>query len=44
MDTTPSRYILLSYPMAKTASLYDNFGKTGNYVIYDVIELENYER
>jgi len=23
--------------MAKTASLYDNFYKTGNYVIYDVI-------
>jgi len=23
--------------MAKTASLYDNFCKTGNYVIYDVI-------
>jgi len=27
----------LSYPMVKTASLYDNFCKTGNYVIYDVI-------
>jgi len=26
-----------SYPMVKTASLYDNFCKTGNYVIYDVI-------
>jgi len=25
------------YSMAKTASLYDNFCKTGNYVIYDVI-------
>ena len=24
-------------PMVKTASLYDNFCKTGNYVIYDVI-------
>ena len=23
--------------MVKTGSLYDNFGKTGNYVIYDVI-------
>ena len=23
--------------MVKTASLYDNFRKTGNYVIYDVI-------
>ena len=23
--------------MVKTASLYDNFGTTGNYVIYDVI-------
>ena len=23
--------------MVKTASLYDNFSKTGNYVIYDVI-------
>jgi len=23
--------------MVKTASLYDNFCKTGNYVIYDVI-------
>jgi len=23
--------------MAKTASFYDNFCKTGNYVIYDVI-------
>jgi len=23
--------------MAKTTSLYDNFSKTGNYVIYDVI-------
>jgi len=28
---------LLSYPMAKTASLYDNFCKIGNDVIYDVI-------
>ena len=27
----------LSYPMVKTASLYDNFCKTGNYVIDDVI-------
>jgi len=27
----------LSYPMVKTASLYDNFYKTGNDVIYDVI-------
>jgi len=27
----------LCYPMLKTASLYDNFCKTGNYVIYDVI-------
>ena len=27
----------LSYPMVKTASLYDNFCKTGNDVIYDVI-------
>jgi len=27
----------LSCPMVKTASLYDNFCKTGNYVIYDVI-------
>jgi len=27
----------LSYPMVKTASLYDNFCKNGNYVIYDVI-------
>ena len=27
----------LSYPLAKTASLYDNFCKTGNDVIYDVI-------
>ena len=27
----------LSYPMVKTASLYDNFCKTGNYGIYDVI-------
>ena len=27
----------LSYPMVKTASLYNNFCKTGNYVIYDVI-------
>jgi len=27
----------LSYPMAKTALLYDNFCKTGNDVIYDVI-------
>jgi len=27
----------LSYPMVKTASLYDNFCKTGNYVMYDVI-------
>jgi len=27
----------LSYPMVKTVSLYDNFCKTGNYVIYDVI-------
>jgi len=27
----------LSYPMVKTASLYDHFCKTGNYVIYDVI-------
>ena len=27
----------LSYLMVKTASLYDNFSKTGNYVIYDVI-------
>jgi len=27
----------LNYPMVKTASLYDNFCKTGNYVIYDVI-------
>jgi len=25
--------------MVKTASLYDNFCKTGNYVIYDVIIL-----
>ena len=28
---------LLSYPMVKTSSLYNNFCKTGNYVIYDVI-------
>jgi len=27
----------LSYPMVKTASLYDNFCKTITYVIYDVI-------
>jgi len=27
----------LSYPMVKTALLYDNFCKTGNNVIYDVI-------
>ena len=27
----------LSYPMVKTAPLYDNFCKTGNYVTYDVI-------
>jgi len=27
----------MSYPMVKTALLYDNFCKTGNYVIYDVI-------
>ena len=27
----------LSYPMVKTASLYDNLCKTGNCVIYDVI-------
>jgi len=27
----------LSYAMVKTASLYDNFCETGNYVIYDVI-------
>ena len=27
----------LSYPMVKTASLCDNFCKTGNYVIDDVI-------
>jgi len=27
----------MSYPMVKTASLYNNFYKTGNYVIYDVI-------
>jgi len=27
----------LSYPMVKTASLYDNFSKIGNDVIYDVI-------
>ena len=27
----------MSYPMAKAASLYDNFCKTGNYVIDDVI-------
>ena len=27
----------LSYPMVKTASLYDNFCKTGNDVIYGVI-------
>jgi len=27
----------LSYPMVKTASLYNNFCKTGNDVIYDVI-------
>jgi len=26
-----------SYPMVKTASLYNNFCKTGNYVTYDVI-------
>ena len=25
-----------SNPMVKTASLYDNFCKTGNYIIYDV--------
>jgi len=28
---------LAHYPMVKTASLYDNFCKTGNYVISDVI-------
>ena len=27
----------LSYPVVKTASLYDNFCKTGNHVIDDVI-------
>jgi len=27
----------LSYPMVKTALLYNNFCNTGNYVIYDVI-------
>jgi len=27
----------LSYPMVKTASLYNNFCKIGKYVIYDVI-------
>ena len=27
----------MSYPIVKTASLYDNFCETGNYVIYDVI-------
>ena len=27
----------MSYPLVKTASLYDNFCKTGNDVIYDVI-------
>jgi len=27
--------------MVKTASLYDNFCKTGNYVIYDVIYLSS---
>ena len=32
-----SPHEILSYPMVKTASLYDNFCKTGNDVIYDVI-------
>jgi len=27
----------LSYLVVKTALLYDNFCKTGNYVIYDII-------
>jgi len=27
----------MSYPMVETASMYDNFCKTGNDVIYDVI-------
>ena len=40
-DREKRRYLTpwnpLSYPMVKTASLYDNFCKTGNYVIYDVI-------
>jgi len=29
----------VSYPVVKIALLYDNFCKTGNYVIYDVIIL-----
>ena len=33
----PRRMKSSELPMVKTASLYDNFCKTGNYVIYDVI-------
>ena len=38
-DRQKRRPHFLSYSMVKTASLYDNFCKTGNYVIYDIIIL-----
>jgi len=37
METISRHEILMSYPMVKTALLYDNFCKTGNDVIDDVI-------
>jgi len=37
METTSPYEILWAAQWWKTASLYDNFCKAGNYVIYDVI-------